>query len=321
VRHRDASGDPGTTNSNWDVRLFRTRTEDLPTAAGWVAKQAGYEVQEIPFVFGAGESDWRLPANMAFVPESRHGTRPGDPFFYVHRAWGQIRVVTNDYHVFTYASGVLNYNPTGSFPGSGEKRPGRHRGRPTNGDVYATMLYDDLTDGTTNTFPKVTRYTSTDGGLHAVDTSSTLAGTQGHRHPADAQRADAAVAHGLQHHLRSRRQAVRPRRPTASTRPRGRTCTRSAARSCASTATARPPPTTRTTARPTAGNDGKPDPTDYWFANGLRNPCGGAWRAANPAAGTPRAALHVENGPSRDRLHDARPRPQLPVRRHEREHE
>ena len=43
---------------------------------------------------------------------------------------------------------------------------------PSNGDVYATMLYDDLTDSSTTLFPpKVTRFTSTDGGLPAVDTT------------------------------------------------------------------------------------------------------------------------------------------------------
>ena len=50
---------------------------------------------------------------------------------------------------------------------------------PTNGDVYATMLYDDPSDSESDTFPKVTRFTSTNGGITAVDTKAGEAGTQG----------------------------------------------------------------------------------------------------------------------------------------------
>src|SRR5262249_6036257 len=81
--------------------------------------------------------------------------------------------------VHTYASGVLNYNPFGPFGGTGENGLTGIAIDPTNGDIYATMLYDDLTDTSTNTFPKITRFTSKDGGITAVDTNTKQAGTQG----------------------------------------------------------------------------------------------------------------------------------------------
>ena len=53
--------------------------------------------------------------------------------------------------------------------------------------------------------------------------------------------------------------------------------------------------------QPALQRGGRDHGVDYWFAEGLRNPFGGAWRDANPAAGTP-PSTHCENGPNRDRL-------------------
>ena len=301
VRHHDASGDAGTSASNWDVRLFRTRPSEPSTAPGWVAQQPGYRVEELPFVFGPGEQDWRLPTNIAFVPDHLRGTAPGAPLFYVTELYGQIRVVTNDYHVHTYATGLLNYDPSGPFGGSGENGVTGIVVDPSNGDVFATMLYDDTTDTTTNTFPKVTRFTSTDGGIHAVDTSPTTAGTQGTdilRMRGESMRQSHIVSNitfgpddklyvhvgdgfdqtAGQNDLLFRGKLLRMNRNGSA------------------------PTDNPHYAAADRGSDGQPDAEDYWFAKGLRNPFGGAWREANAAAGTPAQHFTVENGPSRDRF-------------------
>ncbi len=60
-----------------------------------------------------------LPVNIAFVLEP--GPNPDDPLFYVTELYGTIKVVANDGTVSDYATGLLNFNPTGNFPGSGEQ--------------------------------------------------------------------------------------------------------------------------------------------------------------------------------------------------------
>ena len=195
VRQRDNSGDVATNTSPWSVRTFHTLADEQPTAAGWVAQQPGYKVEELPFTFPAGEQPFRLPTNIAFVPDAIRGHHPDDPLFYVMELYGSIRVVTNNFTVHTYATGLLNYNPSGPISGGGG-RAGR-RGWPStrrNGDLYATMLYDDLGRRDRRTRSRrSTRFTSADGGLTRRRDG----------HPEDAGRADAAVALHLEHHVRA----------------------------------------------------------------------------------------------------------------------
>ena len=49
------------------------------------------------------------------------GPNADDPFFYVTELYGTVKVVTRAGAVFDYATGLLNFDPTGTFPGSGEK--------------------------------------------------------------------------------------------------------------------------------------------------------------------------------------------------------
>lgn len=301
VRHHDASGDAGTDASNWDVRVFRTLPTEPPTAPGWVAEQPGFAVREIPFILGAGELDWRLPTNIAFVPEARRGARPQDPLFYVTELHGQIRVVTNDYHVYTYAAGLLNYDARGPFPGEGENGLTGIVVDPSNGDVFVGMLYDDITDTTSDTFPKVTRFTSTDGGLHAVDTNTTLAGTQGTdilKMKGESMRQSHIISNitfgpddKLYVHVGDGFDQTRGQNDLSF---RGKVLRLNRNGSA--------PTDNPHYAAADRGGDGLPDAEDYWFAKGLRNPFGGAWRSANPAAGMPAQHFMVENGPSRDRF-------------------
>src|SRR5581483_9123667 len=101
-----------------------------------------------------------LPVNIAFVPTP--GPAGTDPLFYVTELYGTIKVVFRNGSVGTYASGLLNYDPTalGSFPGAGEQGL-TGLAVAANGDVYAACL-QQITLSERN--PKVIRLTSADGG-------------------------------------------------------------------------------------------------------------------------------------------------------------
>jgi glucose/arabinose dehydrogenase len=286
VRTRDNSGDAATNTSAWSVRAFHTLADEQPTAAGWVAQQPGYKVEELPFTFPAGEQPFRLPTNIAFVPDSVHGHHPDDPLFYVMELYGSIRVVSNNFTVRTYATGLLNYNPSGPISGAGENGSAGIVVDPTNGDVYATMLYDDLADGTADTFPKITRFTSTNGGLTGVGTDLLKMPGEPMRQshfisnisfgPADGKLyvhiGDGFVASTAKNLNLFRGKIVRLNRD-------------------GSPVADNPfyDPVDR-------GADGLPDAEDYVWAYGYRNPFGGAWRDADGSH------YVVENGPSRDRF-------------------
>jgi len=289
VRQRDNSGTLNNTSA-YSLRNFRTLPEETPTAAGWVAQQAGYRVEEVPFTFAVGEPDWRLPVNIVFVPQALRGPHPGDPLFYVTELYGTIRVVTNNYTVHTYADGLLNYNPTGPISGSGENGLTGLAIDPSNGDVYVTMLYDDLTDATSDKFPKITRFHSTDGGLTASSQTDIL------KLPGEPMAASHIISNitfapdgYLYVHIGDGFDATKGQDLTSF---RGKIIRLNKDGS----------PVTSNPFYQAAdrGNDGLPDSEDYIYAYGYRNPFGGAWRDASGA----RPAQHfvVENGPSIDRF-------------------
>jgi glucose/arabinose dehydrogenase len=141
----------------------------------WHARQRGFQVEVVAGGF-------KLPVNIAFRPGA--GPAPGDAFFYVTELHGSVRVVTRDGTVGTFATGLLNFNPTHSFPGSGEQGVTGIVVDPATGDVYVSMLYASASNPNLH-FPKVDRFTSTDGGLTAATQSTILdmAGeTQGQSH-------------------------------------------------------------------------------------------------------------------------------------------
>lgn len=292
VRTRDNSGDPLTDTSPWSTRTFRTLPTELPTAAGWVARQSGYKVEELPLTFAPGEQQFRLPTGIAFVPESIRSHHPDAPFFYVMELYGSIRVVTNNFTVRTYATGLLNYNPNGPISGSGENGSASLTIDPTTGDVWATMLYDDLTDATTDTYPKIVRYTSTDGGItgagidilkmplepmrqsHFISniTFGPSTGPNADPNHLYVHIGDGFVASTAQNLQLFRGKIIRLNRDGTA-------------------------PTDNPFYDPTdRGADGLPDAEDYVWSYGYRNPFGGAWRDSD--------GQHyvVENGPSRDRF-------------------
>jgi len=146
----------------------RARGADLP----WVAVQPGYEIEVVA-------SGFRLPVNLAFANPD---PAPSAPFLYVSELYGNIRVIFNDGTVGTYAANLLGYTPSGAFPGSGEQGLAGIAVDPLTGDLYAGMLYNG---GGIDRFPRVAKFTSSDGGRTASSQTTILqmAGeTQGQSH-------------------------------------------------------------------------------------------------------------------------------------------
>jgi hypothetical protein len=80
-----------------------------------------------------------LPVNLADVPDP--GKKPDDPLLYVTELYGQIRVIANNWEVYTYAENLLNYEPDYRFPGTGESGVTGICVEPVSGDIFVTMLY------------------------------------------------------------------------------------------------------------------------------------------------------------------------------------
>jgi glucose/arabinose dehydrogenase len=127
-------------------------------ATPWTVRTPGFAVE----VFATG---FQLPVNIAFIPNP--GPAIDAPFFYVTELYGAIKLVRRNGMVSTYASGLLNFSPTGAFPGSGEQGLSGICVDPVSGDVFAGMLYDSAPPNGTH-FPKVVRFHSNDGGLTAA---------------------------------------------------------------------------------------------------------------------------------------------------------
>ena len=98
-----------------------------------------------------------LPVNLAFVQNP--GDDPKAPLLYVTELYGQVKVITNDWKVHTYAKNLLNYEPDYRFPGTGESGLIgiciEHR----TGDLFLSMIYEEYGE----TKAKVVRTSSKDG--------------------------------------------------------------------------------------------------------------------------------------------------------------
>ncbi len=239
------------------------------SAVPWVARQAGYTVEVVA-------SGFRMPVNVVFLPNP--GPGPGAPLYYVTELYGTIKVVRRDGSVSTYADNLLNYTPSGAFPGSGEQGLGGLAVHPETGDVYVTMLRSN--PGTGNN-PRLVKFTSTDGGLTAATQTLLLdmaPEVQGQSHfcsnltigPDDklylhnGDGFDASTALNLNQYrgkiLRVNLDGSAP------------------------------------ADNPFYNAGDGISSRDYVWAYGFRNPFGGAWRAADGQH------YEVENGPSRDRF-------------------
>jgi hypothetical protein len=130
------------------------RATELP----WTLLQTGYVIERFA-------TNFRLPVNIAFLPSPGPGLN--DPYFYVTELYGQIMMVTRSGQSSVYAGTLLNYNPTGLFPGSGESGLAGICIEPTTGDLFATLL--NAIGGDPNQLrPRIVRFHSTDGGRTAA---------------------------------------------------------------------------------------------------------------------------------------------------------
>ena len=136
---------------------FLARRADL--VSNFIALQPNYVVEVVAEGF-------QLPVNVAFVPSP--GPDPDDVAFYVTELYGTVKVVTNDGTVSDFATDLLNFNPTGNFPGSGEQGLAGIVVDPITDDVFVSRVTD--TDGQPGGahHPQVLRFTSNDGGLTAA---------------------------------------------------------------------------------------------------------------------------------------------------------
>jgi glucose/arabinose dehydrogenase len=130
----------------------------------WKVLQAGYQIEVVA-------QGLRLPVNIAFNPNTV--TQPSDPYFYVTELYGTIKVVTRDGTISDYADSLLNFNPSGAFPGSGEQGLSGIIVDPATGDVFASLLYDAAPPNGPH-YPKVVRFHSNDNGLTSASQTTIL---------------------------------------------------------------------------------------------------------------------------------------------------
>lgn len=272
VRFHDSAGEIG----DWAQRPFGTYPPSSPGGAvPWTPVQPGYRVSTVA-------DDLQLPTDIAFVPNP--GNRPKDPLLYVTELYGAIRVINRDGSEGNYATGLLNFNPTGAFPGSGEQGLTGIVVDPASGDVFASMVYDgDGSDATPNDHhPEVVRFHSTDRG-HTAATETPIIQMPGEIQGQSHQISNLTIGpdHKLYVHNGDGFESAKALDFNSF---KGKILRMNLDGSAPSNNPYYDP------------SDGTNDPADYIYAYGFRNPFGGAWRAANGKH------YEVEDGPSVDRF-------------------
>jgi glucose/arabinose dehydrogenase len=259
----------------WSYRTFNT---DPPPSPGggipWTPVEPGFVVDEV-----AG--GLQLPLDLTFVPNPGDG--PNDPLLYVTELYGTIKVLTRDGTLRNYATGLLNYDPTGLFPGSGTGGLSGVVVDPDTGDLFAGMLHDpDPSPAVGALYPRVVRFHSVDGGLTAAS-ETTILDMVNEPQPSSHQVSNLSIGpdQKLYVHMGD---GFDPTTSTNLNSLRGKILRVNL-------------DGTSPSDNPffQSGDDGSL-PRDKIFAYGFRNPFGGAWRASNGSH------YEVENGPSVDRL-------------------
>ncbi|HEY6211129.1 MAG TPA: PQQ-dependent sugar dehydrogenase [Vicinamibacterales bacterium] len=241
------------------------RAADTP----WRVADSGYVVERVA-------SGLQLPVNIAFVP---HPLIADDaPIFYVTELYGTVKVVLRNGAVRVFASNLLNFNPTGVFPGSGEHGTAGTVVDPASGDLFVATVYEAPTR---EHDPKVIRIHSFDGGRTAATVSTVLdmPGEEigpSHQISSVSIGADGKlyvhVGDGFATEVATNIESFRGK--ILRMNLDGSAPADNPFYDAADGITA----------------------TDYLFAYGFRNPFGGAWRDAD------KSLYEVENGPSVDRL-------------------
>ena len=181
----------GTAAQTEPVFTNLAREADLPIP--FIVTEPGYVIEEV-----AG--GLQLPVNVAFVPNP--GPNPNDPLFYVTELYGTVKLVTRNFNVSVYATNLLNFNPTGNFPGSGEQGLAGIVVDPASGDLFVTRV--------TSTTPGIESRAALSTGRAVVERRRWAHGLDNHRYSRHGRRNHGSVAPDLERHDRPRRQAVRP---------------------------------------------------------------------------------------------------------------
>ncbi|MFQ5709375.1 MAG: PQQ-dependent sugar dehydrogenase, partial [bacterium] len=215
------------------------------------------------FVVEAVVSDLFLPVNIAFVPNPQSAVDA--PIYYITELYGQVKVVLRNGEVRLYADGLLNFTPTGDFPGSGEMGVTGIVVEPNTGDLFVTMVYEN--GGVKN---KVVRMSSTDGGRSVATITTLLDEIPGPPQSHQIQAATIGLDGKLYVQIGDGFDADAAQRDGDL---RGKVLRMNLDGSVP---------------------DDNPSANSYVYAKGFRNPFGGAWRAAD-------GFLYVsDNGPEQD---------------------
>lgn len=275
IRFKDSSGDRATQYSPWATRPFRT-TQGTVQAGGQGPIIKGWRVLRPGFTVEVAAEGFQLPVAIAFVPNP--GNTANAPLYYVAELYGTIKMVQRNGAVHTYAKDLLNFDPTGRFPGSGETGLAGLVVDPASGDLFATLLYSDAVG---DHHPKIIRLHSNDGG-HTAASQATILNIA-----TEVQGASHQISHisigpdGLLYvHVGD---GMAPGVARDLTQFRGKILRLNFDGSPSSD-------------NPYYNPDDGINATDYIFASGFRNPFGGAWRAKT------NELYEVENGPLTDRL-------------------
>lgn len=115
-------------------------------------------------------SGLKLPVNLALAAQPP--ARPQDTLLYVSELYDGVAAVSRNGTVSTYADGLLNYDPTVDFPGSGENGVNGIAIDAETGDLFVSLV--GVVNGELEN--RVVRLLSSDDGLRAQGQQIVLAG-------------------------------------------------------------------------------------------------------------------------------------------------